>query len=139
VVLEASRIGSCSMRKLTVLAVLGPALAFGACGGDPLDLESDKGEETTTVEAGKGRGTTPPETEKTRGTATGLETKPAKRRLIYLDARTLCREFGVRQIVRRFGIEPGSAADVARAYSEQNYSASFRKAGYRGCLAGFEK
>jgi hypothetical protein len=130
------------MRKLTLLLLLGTALEFGACGGDPLDLDRDTGGKTTPTEAEEGRGTTPSESEGGQDPAArrrGAGTKPAKRRLIYLDARTLCGQFGVRQVVRRFGVKPGSAADVARAYSEQNYSAPFREAGYEGCLAGFKR
>lgn len=128
------------MPKPVVLVMLSTVLALGACGGDPLDLEPDEGGQRT-VEAEEERGTTASEAGKDQEPAgePGVETKPAKRRLIYLDARTLCDEFGVRQIVRRFGVKPGAAADVARAYSEQNYSAAFRRAGYRGCLAGFRE
>jgi hypothetical protein len=125
-----------------VLLMLGIALGFGACGGDSPDTDRGTGEGTTAVEAQRGGDTTSPETEKSRGTAPrgpGAETKSRRRRLIYLDARTLCGRFGVRQVVRRFGVKPGGAADVARAYSEQNYSLPFRQAGYEGCLAGFEK
>jgi hypothetical protein len=124
------------MRKLGPLLMV--AVALGACGGDPLDLETDDRANGAASETEKSS-TTSPEAGPNRGTSPGAETRPAKRRLIYLDARTLCGEFGVRQIVRRFRLEPGSAAAVARAYAERNYSAPFREAGYRGCLAGFRK
>jgi hypothetical protein len=129
------------MRKPIVLLLLLTALEASACGGDPLDVETDKGGQTTPAEAEKGREPRSPATGEGPGSpsAPGAETKPAKRRLIYLDARTLCGEFGVRQIIRRFGVKPGNAEAVARAYSRQNYSLPFREAGYRGCLAGFRK
>jgi hypothetical protein len=126
------------MRKLALLTLIGAALQVAACGNDPLDMEQDNEGGTTEAEergtsAPSGRTTAEPESAATRSKNT------AKRRLIYLDARTLCGEFGVRQVVNRFGVEPGSASDVARAYADRNYSAPFQDAGYRGCLTGFRK
>lgn len=121
----------------TIVLILGICVALAACGGDsqkpgPLDGEGDRT-----------GGTTPPAetgtTQDPAGTTSPGGASDARRRLIYLDARTLCGEFGIRQVARRFGLEGGNAADVARAYAEQNYSVPFRGAGYRGCLAGFRK
>jgi hypothetical protein len=130
------------MRRLVIVLIVGALGGLGACGGNPLDLDPDKGDRTATTRVETDRGTTAAGAGKSQNSAQGTseaEAKPARRRLIYLDARTLCGQFGVRQVVRRFGLEPGSAAEVARAYAELNYSGPFRGSGRRGCLAGFRK
>ena len=121
------------MRNTALVSTVCIALALGGCGGNT--GKNEKGPTGSTSGSGTSaeEGTTGPPAQE----STGSDPRAAKRRVIYLDARTLCSAFGVRQVVRRFGLQAGSADAVARAYAKRNYTDPFRDAGYRGCLAGF--
>jgi hypothetical protein len=131
------------VRWLVLFVLVAAGAALGACGGgEPLVEQRSGGEKTTTsVPPPPTRTATTPVAPPKPTTApadTGVETRAERRRFIYSDARALCERFGVRQVVRIFGLKRGgSATAVARSYARENYSEPFQDAGYRGCLAGF--